>query len=887
MLFHARHTTGWTIAATVLLALGLSLAPLPPELRPLPKLATEPRAVLASIVGDTLLPSLPVKAVEPELPALTLADPLVPAGGTATQPPQLDPVEALLSSLGVDQQEDARKLNALVEKLGAAPVVIEQGCRKAGPDGTCAVRALEPFLKALSDTREGVRDAPVRVVHLGDSLIASDHITDVIRERLQARHGQAGRGLLLVDRPTRGSGRAVRTGTASAGWIIRKITDGDRGAGSVLGLTGVTYLAQGKSERTQFDPKGARQAELFFMTHPKGGSLTVLADGKRVGQIFTRHERTEPAFATVALPPKAKSVTVSASGRVQLDGVAFESGGPGLIYDAFGLPGATAEVLTGLDAKVFSEQLEQRSPSLVVLMLGGNEAFQLSRGRGSLETYGKAFESLLTRIDQATPEASCLVVGPMDAGIRNMRGEVTPRTTTRDVAELLRGIALDRGCAYWDMQAAMGGEGSVVRWLAAGLMNEDLVHPRGRGGDVLGHLFDFAIEHASLERDPSPLVEDPPGLRRAEAHLEKTFSKLQKLESEKQGRVAILQLGASHTAAHFFTDQVRNQLQERFGNAGRGYVAIGKPSNRLKSAAVERTLTGKWQVHDALETDPGQPWGLTGIRAEGAPGASASVRFCVGCPERIAPTRFSVHYLAHPKMGRGRVFLDGVEHGALPGTENPDGEAKIYELEAKTPAHTITVKNAGGGKLSLFGIASEHEQPGVIYDALGLPGATIFDLERMDPAALKVQVQARRPDLFVFFYGTNESALPDLDSERMKASYARVFKTLEEAAPGAECLFIGPTDRRDKIGGRWVQALSQSIALKGIREVAKRHGCGFWSSSAAMGGKGGIARWLTRRPPLAHPDRVHLTPLGYRTLADAFHSELLEAYSSATSDRAP
>lgn len=882
MLFDTRHTTGWTIASTVLLAVGLSLAPLPESFRPLPKLATEPRTVLASILGERLLGPVPVvRTARAEAPPLTLPGVLEPNTPGAPAAPAIDPLEALLASLGADELAAARELEALVEKLGASPVLIEQGCRKKAEDGSCEIRALDPFFEALDATRKGARTEPVRVVHLGDSLIASDHITDIIRERLQARYGSAGRGLLLVDRPTRGSGRAVRTGNATGGWVIRKITDGDRGAGSALGLTGVSYFARGSSQRSAFDPQGARHAELFFFTHPKGGSLTVHADGKRVGQVLTRHGTAEAAFAKVSLPPKAKTVTVSASGEVQLDGVSFETGGPGLIYDAFGLPGAKADVLLSADEVVFRRQLSQRKPSLVVLMLGGNEAFELGRGRGNLDEYRASFEKLLGRIELASPSASCLLVGPMDAGVRNMRGEVNARTTTRPVAELLRDLALKHGCAFWDMQAAMGGEGSVSRWLEAGLMNGDLVHPLSRGGDALGHLFDLALERVSLERDPSSLLHDPPGLGHAKGDLDGTFAKLDALERTKEGRVAMLQFGASHTAAHYLTDRLRNHLQKEFGNAGRGYVAFGKPSNRLKAASIERSLTGTWAVKDALKAEPGLPWGLTGIRAEGQPGATASIRFCIGCPKRQVPTRFSVHYFAHPQMGRLKLFVDGVERAELPKSERPEGEARIHEFVTRTPGHTITLKNAGGGTVSLFGVASEYEQPGVIYDALGLPGSTIFHLARMDEASLKAQVKARRPDLFVFFYGTNESAIPDLNPRRMKESYDAVFKTLESVAPDAECLFIGPTDRLDPVPDGWRQASSQHEVIRGVREVARKHGCAFWSARAAMGGDGSISRWLTRRPPLSHPDRVHLTGAGYTLLADTFYEDFIGAWAAA------
>jgi hypothetical protein len=43
------------------------------------------------------------------------------------------------------------------------------------------------------------------------------------------------------------------------------------------------------------------------------------------------------------------------------------------------------------------------------------------------------------------------------------------------------------------------------------------------------------------------------------------------------GGLAILQIGDSHTAADFFTGEVRRYVQARYGNGGPGYVEAGRP----------------------------------------------------------------------------------------------------------------------------------------------------------------------------------------------------------------------------------------------------------------------------------------------------------------------
>lgn len=882
MSFGRRHATGLTLLTTLALAILLSLLPLPDPLRPFQRLkdgsAEDLTAILFLSTGKQPLPESPAVPTEEEATAaLDPAEPEVEAPSQPGAPPR----ELALKLLGAADLPGARKLETLARKVGARHVPIEQGCRRKSQEGYCANPSLAPFFRELDALLAGTRTKPVRVVHFGDSLIASDHISDVIRSRLQARYGSGGAGFLFVDRPTRGSGRTVRTGKASEGWGIAKITDRG-GPASPVGYTGVTFTTTKEPQQVEFDVAGARTAELFFLTDPAGGDLQLRADGQPVGRILTRFPKQEPAFARTRLPPGAQLLSLTARGAVNLYGVSLEAGGPGVVYDSVGLPGATAKLLLRTDPTVFRDQLGHRDPSLVVLMLGGNEAFEFSRKETTTAQARESFTQLVARVREAVPDAACLLTSPMAAGVRKMSGEVAPRAGSEEIAQVVREVALEAGCAYWDMLAAAGGQGAMRRWTDANLMLEDLVHPRAQGSDLLGHLFDLALAEAHFGWRGGAALQDPPGLESPEA-LARTFQRLHTLEQTGTGRVGLIQLGASHTASHMFTDRVRTRMAERFGLAGRGFIGAGQHSKRLTSSGVDRKLTGEWSVLDALKPS-GKIWGLTGIRALAAPGASAEFSFCEKC-EGKTRSRLQLHFLEEPGMGRFDVLLDGAKMASFPDTEHAvkAASARVVELEAEGERHVLSVVSRGPGAVSVFGASHELDRAGVVLDAVGLPGSTIFTLASYDQPTLAQQLKARRPELYLLFYGTNESAMAELDLHQMRAGYHQVFQTLKEASPDAECLLIGPTDRMQSTNRHnvWVEAPSQRRVIPALREVARTHGCAFWSARAAMGGPGAIARWLERRTPLAHPDHVHLTPEGYAVLAEAFSEDLLAAYAAS------
>ena len=171
-------------------------------------------------------------------------------------------------------------------------------------------------------------------------------------------------------------------------------------------------------------------------------------------------------------------------------------------------------------------------------------------------------------------------------------------------------------------------------------------------------VFGVGLEYffAGTREKPLVAVADPPGLRGAPAALTSTFQRMRELEGKSAPRLGIVQMGASHTSAHYFSDAVRGTLSKRFGDAGRGFIAAGKPSERLAESKVVRELEGDWQVLDALGATPGEAWGLTGIRAEGAPGASLRIRFCDGCaPAKEPAGRLSLYYLDGPGAPSGVI----------------------------------------------------------------------------------------------------------------------------------------------------------------------------------------------------------------------------------------
>ncbi len=389
--------------------------------------------------------------------------------------------------------EEPRPLQLLAAELQAPGAELE-----TSGDAPPCPHPLAAFFDALE--KNGAPDSPaVRIVVLGNSLIATDGVISMVRERLIERLGSAGRGQLLADRL--GSwGPRVRTGTAEGKWGLSTV-----GILKPLkqphGLSGAQHQALSKNASTRYTLHGDTKAEVLWFAEKPQAQLAVEIDGARVTTVEALPEgkvqRTE-----INLPAEShtlKLVFPQAGPTVQ--GVVLEREGRGVVMDTFGVPSVDASLYLRTDEALFIEQLRERKPSLVMVMLGGNEVKRIAWGRTELETIERDLKALLARIHTAVPNASCLVVSPIDS-VRGptAKAPYAQRPELDGYLALQKRVALEDHCAYFDLFKAMGGPGSLKRFKAKGLVHDDLVHPRGKGLDLLGELTVSAMLRAYDDR---------------------------------------------------------------------------------------------------------------------------------------------------------------------------------------------------------------------------------------------------------------------------------------------------------------------------------------------------------------------------------------------------
>lgn len=167
-------------------------------------------------------------------------------------------------------------------------------------------------------------------------------------------------------------------------------------------------------------------------------------------------------------------------GSFTLFGITTESAPNGIMYHAIGVNGA--HVPAYLRCQLFTKQLAELKPDLVILGIGINDAYGR---RFSQANFEDNYDQLISEIKQAAPDAAIIFTTNNDSYLYrryvNKNGE--------KVRESMFSMAKKYNAGVWDMFEVMGGLNSIVLWQKNGLAQSDKIHFTREGYLMIADLF--------------------------------------------------------------------------------------------------------------------------------------------------------------------------------------------------------------------------------------------------------------------------------------------------------------------------------------------------------------------------------------------------------------
>ena len=342
---------------------------------------------------------------------------------------------------------------------------------------------------------------PTRLSFFGASHTSADLWTGHIRRLLQTRYGDRGRGFILPAAPFPGYRGADVNLCRTSGWLSDHSGIPSGLSPRPLGFAGMSVRSSDASEfgwleTTRDNPQGRRVArfDVYSLGGPDASPYQVSVDDTPPRSVLPELREKGLHRVQIRVPDGGHRLRLQPSGKgeVRFFGVSMERDGPGVIVDNMGVRGRQARDLLDWDEQMLQAGLRTLAPDLVVLAYGTNEA---NDSRYSNAAYRADLRAVAARLRSALPGVPCIFVGPSDRSV----GSGSERKTwlrSAEIAAVQREVAVDEGCAFFDLQAASGGPGSMMVWqdMESPLGQEDGVHFTKLGYEVLARSFINALD---------------------------------------------------------------------------------------------------------------------------------------------------------------------------------------------------------------------------------------------------------------------------------------------------------------------------------------------------------------------------------------------------------
>lgn len=409
------------------------------------------------------------------------------------------------------------------------------------------------------------------------------------------------------------------------------------------------------------------------------------------------------------------------------------------------------------------------------------------------------------------------------------------------------------------------------------------------------------------------------------------YERLYQLEQTKQGNLNIVHIGDSHIQADLFTAQMRNKMQDSFGNAGFGFTFPYSVAKTNNSAPIRFTASGDFQSVRNLYADTSKPVGLSGIALE-----TKSNNFAIQLEVKDPKYNFTNLKIITPQNAdlfdvsvsskntiietkgpkrvthkvKPREVLGGIAdkyNVSLKALKKANGiksdlirDGKVLTIPSKQlqprfitktefvpidlsptifsndfqtekPLNKIAiVPNQQINEFALNGLILGNDQAGVTYSGIGVNGAKSSDYNKF-PLFFE-QLKALQPDLIIISLGTNES-FDKQTTDQYFSQLDQMIASIKLKTPLATILVTTPPP--SVLHRKYTNTFIEDYAQK-IKSSAHETGYAVWDLFEVFGGNKNIFKNAAKG--LMARDKVHYSKAGYEKQADLFFEAFLKSY---------
>lgn len=318
------------------------------------------------------------------------------------------------------------------------------------------------------------------------------------------------------------------------------------------------------------------------------------------------------------------------------------------------------------------------------------------------------------------------------------------------------------------------------------------------------------------------------------------------------GHVHILQIGDSHTAGDYFTEQLRKRLQAELGDGGLGFAHATKVSGQR--TARHDYQADNWKIINSRHQSGDYPLG--GIIA--MPNHTGAI-LTLTSQYYADDTQYAKIIV---KGSKGQTFSVSDKAGVRQFTLTHTGWQAI-NTTVSFPANLL------GDDTTLGGFWLRRNTGGIV-SAMGINGAT-QDFWGRWRSRLSSDLAQSQAHLVILAYGTNEAFQSEPSNQAHAIQYA--INQIRQGLPHANILLINASESlKSTTGECGTRPANLDMVRQRIQTLAKQNGTLYWDWQAAMGGVCSMKTWI--KDGLAVKDGVHFTRAGYERAANDLYNNL-------------
>ena len=357
--------------------------------------------------------------------------------------------------------------------------------------------------------------------------------------------------------------------------------------------------------------------------------------------------------------------------------------------------------------------------------------------------------------------------------------------------------------------------------------------------------------------------------------FEKMFDKYDSLIVYGEGKLNVVHIGGSHIQADVYSHKMRQRMQTFYPGleGARGFIFPYRLAHTNNPSNFKVSYTGAWNYCKNTQQTRDCTLGLSGY--------SATTYDPVSSIQITLNTDSIIHYdfnrvkifHNHDRTSYEIQFEDSsivrkVNACDYPGCTEYELSRYLDELKLR-----IVRTDSMQDHFTFYGIAFENDDPGVVYNSIGVNGAKLGSYLRCE--LLIDHLAALEPDFVIVSLGTNDGYTRKLNTQLYRDEYAELLKRIKIAAPHAAVLMTVPND--SYLYRRYINRNTEKMRDIILR-LAEENNCGVWDFYAVMGGLNSSYAWHLNG--LMNRDKIHFNRRGYLFKGDLFFNAFLKAYDN-------